>query len=576
MSKYRDAHNKSNFQHTLTQTLEKAMNEVNGSMGSIVLVDPMYEELVIAAKIDPDGTWPPPPDQKVRLKFKVGEGIAGSVAKTGEARYIPFANEDPIFVPSIEERRSDGDWSMIVVPILDENKGTHRTIGVISIEGPKGKPNFFDDKALQSVQKLATDAVSSIIEAMWPALIHSTLSTYRLQRIQAVSQVLVSHHDLSQILEQIARIAFEELQVDLLTLYRWDEIKQDFVTPPIQLGEFLVPEAMISSIHEGDAVYNAFYEWGSRFFSEEEMGRLLELGRVPAREGMPARDRFPIREKIKSAAILRLEIGQKKVGVLCVNWRRSHVFDESERAVLEIFANHVAVAIENDRIEKDRRTRQAIKEAMTAQRMKLHRELHEWIGGDLTAMATNIATCKNYLQQNKLTQVYKFLEQTEIARDRAAKTIKGLIAERRYLKFNDVNELEKQLEHFCIEEQEALECSITLSVENHIEQNEKLRKELLENTYHIAHEAIRNARRHANPSYINVSLSISQETLHLSVINDGVSSDDYLASKNKDNDHFGIDIMKTIADIMGGQIDIRSKQASQEWQVILNVPSPIS
>ena len=32
--------------------------------------------------------------------------------------------------------------------------------------------------------------------------------------------------------------------------------------------------------------------------------------------------------------------------MLCVNWRTPHPFDDAERAVLEIFANHVAIAIE--------------------------------------------------------------------------------------------------------------------------------------------------------------------------------------------------------------------------------------
>lgn len=545
------------------------MDEVRGNLGSVVLVDPSHQELVIVAKIDPDSTWPPPPDQKVRLKFKVGEGIAGSVAKTGKARYIPVVAVDPLFVPSIEKRRSDGNWSMIVVPIFEESRGMRQTIGVISIEGPKGKIDFFDDEALETVQKVAIDAAPSIMDAMWPAVIQSTLSTYRLQRIQAVSQVLVSHHTLSLILEQIARIAFEELQADLLTLYQWDEIKQDFITPPIQLGEFLVPTAMVSSIHKGDAVYNAFHKWGSGFFSEEEMGELLKLGRVPAREGMPERDRFPIREKIRSAAILRLEVSKKGVGVLCVNWRSPHIFDESERAVLAIFANHVAIAIENDRL-----TRLAIREAMNSQRMQLHRELHEWIGGDLMAMATNIATCKNYLRQNKMTEVSKFLDQTEAAIFSATRTIKELIAERRSLKFKNVDELERELEHFCKKERGTLECSINLSVKNHIKQNEKLHDEILESIYHIAHEAIRNAVRHGKPSCINVSLSISQEILHLAIIDDGESNSDSSLTESKDRSHFGLNIMKTIAHIMGGQLDIGPNQNSKGWHVILNVASP--
>jgi hypothetical protein len=165
---------------------------------------------------------------------------------------------------------------LLAVPIVSHSEKGQRILGVISIEGPDNCPAFFDIQAVDTIVSLATEAVTSIEEATWPALIQSTLSAYRLRRIQAVSQALVSQQTLTQILEQIARIALEELQADLLTLYPWDSAKQDFITPPVKLGQFFVPEAMSTPIHAGDAVDKVFHEWG---FLGSQVGNAFLFGK---------------------------------------------------------------------------------------------------------------------------------------------------------------------------------------------------------------------------------------------------------------------------------------------------------
>ena len=530
--------------------------------GSVVLVDPSRDELVILAKVDPGGVRPPPPDQKVRLKFRVGEGLAGHVAETGEAYYAPIASQDSHFIPPTA--RPIGSWSLLAIPIVSQTKEKNRILGVISLEGPDGSPDFFGEKALNTVSALAVEAVASIEAATWPALIQSTILSFRLMRIQAVSQALVSQQTLKQILGQIARIAFEELQADILTVYTWDATKQDFDTPPITLGEFRVPEAMGTPIHKGDIVDKVFHEWGSQFFHNiVHDPKFLSLGRVPSRHGLPERERFPVRENVQSAAILRLEVGAKWVGVLCVNWRQTHLFDEAEQTILKIFANHVAIAIENARL-----MRLAIGEATAAQQQRLHRDLHDWIGGNLSAISHQVAACKNYFQQSETDKAYESFNEIEVITAEALKGVRALLADLQSV--NDLN-LETSLRQLCIE-QRSPRCSISLSINGPVN---RLRKGISEHIFRIAREAILNAKRHGQASLVQVLLSVSLENLHMDVIDNGKGGALIPPEERKSKQKFGLSIMEQLAFVLGGQITLGPNLDTSGWRASLHIDAPL-
>lgn len=547
--------------YALMSVLHRALTEVGGVRGSVVLIDPSREELVILAKVDPDGIWPPP-DQKVRLKFRVGEGIAGHVAQTGQTHYAPIASQDHHFIPPTA--RPTGSWSLLAVPIVALNQEQNRVLGVISLEGPEGSPDFFGPEAVDRISALAVEAVTSIEAATWQALIQSTILSYRLLRIQAVSQALVSQQTLKEILEQIARIAFEELQADILTVYTWDEAKQDFNTPPIKLGDFLVPEAMGTPIHKGDVVDRVFHDWGSQFFQDIVHDPMfLSLGRVPSRNGQPERERFPVREQVKSTAILRLEVGAKRVGVLCVNWRHVRFFDDAERDILKIFANHVAIAIENARL-----MRLAVGEAAAAQQERLHRDLHDWIGGNLSAISHQVAACKNYLQQNEMPKANESFTEIEVITAEAVRGVRALLADLQPL--TDLN-LETALRRLCIDQQ-TQQSSIRLSISGPVNQ---LRKGVSEHIFRIAREAVLNAKRHGRAPEIQIALSVSREALDLDVTDNGKGGVLIPPAERKGKQKFGLSIMEQLAFVLGGQLTVGPRTEAEGWRVSLHIDAPL-
>jgi signal transduction histidine kinase len=449
------------------------------------------------------------------------------------------------------------------VPIVSEGRGEPETIGVISIEGPADHPDFFTGDAQETLCSLAREAVGAIEQASWSATVQSTLALYRLRRILAVSQAVVSQQTLDQVLQQIARIAFDELRADLLTLYRWDAAEQDFITPPIRLGVFRYPDAMQTQIHRGDVVDKVFHEWGSRFFTDARRDpELRSLGRVPPRDGQLGRERFPIREGIASSAILRLQVGMKRVGVLCVNWRVSHSFDEAEQAVLEIFANHVALAIENDRL-----MRLAVAQATDNQRERLHRDLHDDVGGKLTAIKHLAATAKGLLDQTCWREAGRRLAEIEERTMEAYQEVRHLLADLEPLRNLD---LKKSLSELC-RDQTTRRCRVSFATTGSVGH---LRDGQPQAVYRVAREAIANAKGHGEATSVHVNLHVDAERLELVVMDNGRGGTMPPRDERRRHQKYGVTIMEELAFTVGGQLDIAAAQEEGGWSVTLSIPTP--
>ena len=89
------------------------------------------------------------------LVLRLGEGIAGTVAETGEALVVPDTREDPRYVTD-----GYGGLSELTVPILFEG----RVLGIIDTE--RKEPGAFDDTDRDRLQWIANIAASRIASAL--------------------------------------------------------------------------------------------------------------------------------------------------------------------------------------------------------------------------------------------------------------------------------------------------------------------------------------------------------------------------------------------------------------------------
>lgn len=86
------------------------------STWSLLMVDEQKEELYFAIAVGPAA------DTLKTLRLKVGEGIAGWVAKHGESLIVPDVYTDPRFAKRIDEMTKWQTNSMICVPLKTKNK----------------------------------------------------------------------------------------------------------------------------------------------------------------------------------------------------------------------------------------------------------------------------------------------------------------------------------------------------------------------------------------------------------------------------------------------------------------------
>ncbi|MFC3880001.1 PAS domain S-box protein [Algoriphagus namhaensis] len=91
---------------------------------------------------------------KEPIQIKLGEGVVGSVAQSGQAQIIPNTSKDPRYIVDDQRRLSE-----LSVPIKADNK----VIGVIDSEHPD--PNFFTQKHLDTLTTIANLAASRLKNA---------------------------------------------------------------------------------------------------------------------------------------------------------------------------------------------------------------------------------------------------------------------------------------------------------------------------------------------------------------------------------------------------------------------------
>jgi Nif-specific regulatory protein len=133
--------------------IESAKNIVGAEAGSLLLLDSKTETLYFKVATGVKG------DAVKEFRVKVGEGIAGHVARTGKPVVISDAQKDPRWNRKISDRVQFETKSMACVPLTIEKK----TIGVIQVINKKGDTEFTgnDMTLLDEFSALAAVAIGS-------------------------------------------------------------------------------------------------------------------------------------------------------------------------------------------------------------------------------------------------------------------------------------------------------------------------------------------------------------------------------------------------------------------------------
>src|SRR5438067_459543 len=112
-----------NLDSVLQTIMEKMAEYFKPDTWSLLMVDEVTDELYFAIAVGDAA------DSLKSVRLRVGEGIAGWVAKHGESLIVPDVYTDPRFAKRIDEMTKWKTRSVVCVPL----RAKHRTLGVIQL-----------------------------------------------------------------------------------------------------------------------------------------------------------------------------------------------------------------------------------------------------------------------------------------------------------------------------------------------------------------------------------------------------------------------------------------------------------
>jgi len=154
------------LQKILQTVMEKISDLLQPDTWSLLMLDESAQELHFEIAIGAGA------DKLKDVKLKVGEGIAGWVAQTGEPVLVEDVKRDPRFTSRIDEVTQTDTRSVVCVPI----KGKEKVLGVIELVNCLGRESFRMED-IPILKSLADYAAIALENARYIQRIHELTIT---------------------------------------------------------------------------------------------------------------------------------------------------------------------------------------------------------------------------------------------------------------------------------------------------------------------------------------------------------------------------------------------------------------
>lgn len=170
---------------------------MNLSGGNIMLVDPPSQILFVETTTSPNRMRP--------LRLKLGQGIAGWVAKTGQPLAIPHTKKEKRYVLASKNE----DKSLLSVPLITKGQ----ILGVLNLWKPAGE--YFAESQVQTFSIIAS-RIADVIETNRQRIVGE-------KRLE-LAQILNSTPDLQPIVEKAIVKVTEILGNVPCSIYTWTDL----------------------------------------------------------------------------------------------------------------------------------------------------------------------------------------------------------------------------------------------------------------------------------------------------------------------------------------------------------------
>jgi GAF domain-containing protein len=266
----------------------------------------------------------PNPDEIIGLSFPIDGGNPNQeVVRRG----VPF------IVPDVQVRYEDFSKEPHVQGGIRAWLGAPMTtsdgfLGMIAID--KKEPDFFTEEHARLAQSFAALAAVAVEKAQLLDRVSRARDAARaVARITTLGKLDAS-------LQSVAQGMMDVTGCDAVTLYAFNEMTGTLVHPPTMLGvRCPALAAGPDGVPSRSIVYRMLYREEPYVADDAPKDELL------------SKSRFTRDEEIKTCVVIPLHDATHQAGVMFVNYRSPHGFEESELAGLELLADQATVAIRN-------------------------------------------------------------------------------------------------------------------------------------------------------------------------------------------------------------------------------------
>jgi two-component system, sensor histidine kinase PdtaS len=331
----------------------------------VYLVNDTRDELILRAVDDADAAQ----ELVGRVRLKMGEGLAGWVAKYKEATAVThdaFLDRRFKFIPELQEDRFQ---SMLSVPLIYRSD----VIGVINVR--THKPHEYTQTQVRLLQSIASQIAGAVENSRQYRKMERRAS--QLSTLSEVSKTITSDMYLEEILQLIVAATAKTMNFKVTTLMLVDEDKGELVIKATQSKSKEYTKK--PNIKLGDSI-------AGRAVSERQTITCYDVRNAEEYK-------FPdiaIKEGLCAMAAIPLQVKNRVIGVLNCYTDKPHKFTDEEIQFLTALGNHAAIAIDH---------------AKLMVRSAIIQEMHHRVKNNLQQVASLLRLQMHYVGQRSVEQV---------------------------------------------------------------------------------------------------------------------------------------------------------------------------
>lgn len=205
----------------LKEVLMIIIHSVNAQKGSIMMMDRGQQRLLLKVVYDPMQSERPE-NVLEEVSFEMGEGIAGEVARTGEAVICNDTQNDKRFKTYRFQEMDKRIWNMICIPLQVGDE----VLGIVSLDN---KREGFTQEDLTKVKHLAGQVAIAVQNA----------ELYERSITDGLTQLFIRRYFDDHLEQEMKRAARTESQMALL-LFDIDHFKRFNDTYGHQVGDWVI------------------------------------------------------------------------------------------------------------------------------------------------------------------------------------------------------------------------------------------------------------------------------------------------------------------------------------------------